>query len=583
MKLEHITKSYAAPVIRDLSYDFRPGKLYVIKGVSGCGKSTLLNILAGLETNYSGRLERIERPGYIFQNSLLLAKLTVRENLQMISDDPAVIEALAGQLGIAPLLDKCPDQLSGGERQRAAIARALLRDPRLLLADEPTASLDSGNSAAIAALLASLRREDRILIVATHESCFDAYADEILHLRYGVIDRVEHPRAQAVAAMQLPGARGRRQWSALRYAWRRNPGLLRPGKLLPLVGAFLLVLLVSTLQMNFSGEYLRYLQSRHPMDLILMSPGQLNAFEEKDRLTVYEPYTATDGELTARYLPSENASVFRIPGMLQAGRFPEDDREILVTADFGPDSVGTAITFLGESYTITGVVGDLRDQERFANMRVDPYYADLSGVRDLFIPYEALKKIAKPMDTNSLVCVYPGLAEDGQFLEQVRNALQPDFLIQAPEGVHLDLPEPNRFYHDLKLAQWDMDDVADTFVVVLLSCFATACIFMVSIVQTELFHRRRELGYLQIFGLRRGRIGRMVLWEYAITVGAALGAALLAFGLLYLLYRLVFGAWLVVELPFVALVLTVLTAAYLLTAAVSAGRALRKPILALIT
>jgi putative ABC transport system ATP-binding protein/lipoprotein-releasing system ATP-binding protein len=194
LTLSHLNKSFAKPVLRDLSYTFESGRLYVIKGISGCGKTTLLNILGGIDAEYEGEV-RQEKPlicGYVLQKSLLLTGLTARDNLLLIRNDPVRAERLAAEFGVSSLLDKYPSELSGGERQRVSVVRALLNEPQLILADEPTASLDGENSAKIAAMLAGLRRSDRIIVVATHENCFDELADVILRVDYGV-------RAEAAA------------------------------------------------------------------------------------------------------------------------------------------------------------------------------------------------------------------------------------------------------------------------------------------------------------------------------------------------------------------------------------------------
>lgn len=147
--LENIEKSYDRPVLKSINYSFETGKIYVIKGVSGCGKTTLFNIIGGLEKDYSGKVSKIlnadekdssaEIIGYIFQYSLLLSNITIKDNLLLIKNDEGLINNLCESVGIAHLLEKFPEHLSGGERQRVAIVRALLLEPQILLADEPTA------------------------------------------------------------------------------------------------------------------------------------------------------------------------------------------------------------------------------------------------------------------------------------------------------------------------------------------------------------------------------------------------------------------------------------------------------------
>jgi putative ABC transport system ATP-binding protein len=180
----------------------RPGELVVLRGQSGCGKSTLLDLLAlalkpdGAETfsfhpehrgpadliqlwerrdlNGLGRL-RGAHIGYVLQTGGLLSFLTARENIalscRLLGRDPAgLVERLAERLGIAAQLDKSPGQLSVGERQRVAIARALAHRPSVLLADEPTASVDPVNAAAILELLLELVRQAGVTaVIASHD------------------------------------------------------------------------------------------------------------------------------------------------------------------------------------------------------------------------------------------------------------------------------------------------------------------------------------------------------------------------------------------------------------------------------
>ncbi|MFP4309041.1 MAG: ABC transporter ATP-binding protein [Desulfococcaceae bacterium] len=189
----------------------RPGEMVVLKGRSGSGKSTLLALLAGLDSPTAGALTvggvnlsaasdrrltryRRETVGMVFQSFNLLPTLSVLENVKL----PALLagesadrvesraRGLLDDLGMADRLSHHPDQLSGGEMQRTAIARALINDPALILADEPTGNLDSRNGEAVMALLADLNRErGRTLLVATHGDQADPYAGRRLNLADG--------------------------------------------------------------------------------------------------------------------------------------------------------------------------------------------------------------------------------------------------------------------------------------------------------------------------------------------------------------------------------------------------------------
>ena len=189
------------------------GALVVLKGVSGSGKSTLLSLLAGLDRPSAGRLEvagrnlaeagegdltrfRREVVGMVFQNFNLLPTLNVLDNVclpALLADRPRVgflqrAEELLAWLGMGHRRRHFPAQLSGGEMQRTAIARALINDPEIILADEPTGNLDSRNGRAVVALLADLNRQlQRTVIVATHSTIADRVATREICLADGAI------------------------------------------------------------------------------------------------------------------------------------------------------------------------------------------------------------------------------------------------------------------------------------------------------------------------------------------------------------------------------------------------------------
>jgi len=200
-------------VLRGLDFELAPGEVAAVVGPSGSGKSTLLHLLGGLERADAGEIEiggqRVDRLdaaqlaamrnrtiGYVFQFHQLLADFTARENVALpgrIGDRPATAlreraEALLDEVGLGELMDRFPGQLSGGEQQRVAICRALLLEPPLVLADEPTGSLDPASGSVVFDLLLDLqRRHGTTALIVTHNPDLARRCARILTLEGGVI------------------------------------------------------------------------------------------------------------------------------------------------------------------------------------------------------------------------------------------------------------------------------------------------------------------------------------------------------------------------------------------------------------
>jgi predicted ABC-type transport system involved in lysophospholipase L1 biosynthesis ATPase subunit len=195
-------------VLRGAHLSVTAGESVAITGESGCGKSTLLHLLAGLDTPDSGTVTWAGSPdigtvrraaflGIVFQSFYLIPELNTLENTLMaarILHAPGAAERtrareLLARVGLGERTHHLPAQLSGGERQRAAIARALMNSPRLLLADEPTGNLDERTGDAVVELLLSLGRETvTALVLVTHNAAHAAKADRRLTLRDGLLD-----------------------------------------------------------------------------------------------------------------------------------------------------------------------------------------------------------------------------------------------------------------------------------------------------------------------------------------------------------------------------------------------------------
>ncbi len=199
--------------LRSVSLTFEPGSFTSVEGPSGCGKTTLLNLLGLLDAPTAGEVRwdgtpvgsrsdrersrlRLERVGFIFQRFYLLPTLTAGENVELPlrsrgvrrADRRARAAALLAEVGLNGRTRAFPHQLSGGEEQRVAIARALANEPGLLLADEPTGELDSGNAGVVLDLLARLRKEHgATLVLVTHNPAVAARAERHLTLRDGEV------------------------------------------------------------------------------------------------------------------------------------------------------------------------------------------------------------------------------------------------------------------------------------------------------------------------------------------------------------------------------------------------------------
>ncbi|MFH5804366.1 ABC transporter ATP-binding protein [Alienimonas sp. DA493] len=234
LRVERLTKRFrqggrAVEALADVSLSVAPGEFVAVMGASGSGKSTLLHLAAGLTPPDGGRVFvegeelsamreprltrfRRRRIGLVFQAFNLVPTLTALDNvrLPLWTDDARAAgrraAALLIEMGLADRVDHRPDALSGGEQQRVAIARALVTNPALVLADEPTGSLDSVTGQSICRLLHDLSRtQGRAIVVVTHEPAVACWADRVVILRDGAV-RAELTRADYDAVQGLATA-----------------------------------------------------------------------------------------------------------------------------------------------------------------------------------------------------------------------------------------------------------------------------------------------------------------------------------------------------------------------------------------
>lgn len=231
LEVRNLKKSYGqgesrSLVLKGISTKIEQGRMCVILGPSGSGKSTLLNIIGGLEEADSGDIQvfgaqlngmkpqelleyRRKSLGFVFQFYNLIPNLTVQENIQVcqyLSREPLDTEELIQRLGLAEHRDKMPAQLSGGQQQRCAIARALVKNPKLLLCDEPTGALDSVTSREILALLEAVNETyGTTMLIVTHNTAIKDMVHQVIKIRDGQIieDCINQKRVPAAELEEL--------------------------------------------------------------------------------------------------------------------------------------------------------------------------------------------------------------------------------------------------------------------------------------------------------------------------------------------------------------------------------------------
>ena len=228
LEITNLKKSYGenesyTQVLKGISTGVGKGEMCVIQGASGSGKSTLLNCIGGLDYAESGSIKvagkeivglsqselssyRRENLGFIFQFYNLVSNLTVRENIEVckfLTDQPLDMDELLAILGLAEHQNKYPAQLSGGQQQRCAIARALIKNPRILLCDEPTGALDSKTAKEILILMEKINQSyGTTMLIVTHNDVIKNMVHKVILIKDGQINK-DYENEKRISAKDL--------------------------------------------------------------------------------------------------------------------------------------------------------------------------------------------------------------------------------------------------------------------------------------------------------------------------------------------------------------------------------------------
>lgn len=520
IQLKQINKQYAShQVLRDVSLTFEKGKLYVIKGASGCGKSTLLHILSCFDFAYEGeylfhgtkvtkknRKQIRKRIASMFQQSLLISSLTVKENLLFLSHDEEKIKQYAKEFEVEHLLQQYPSKLSGGERQKISIIRTLLFDGECIIADEPTASLDLKKSKEIAQLFATMKNENKIIIVATHEDVFDAFADEILEMKEGSIQQNHHNNEQIEENIIKHKPKKKHSFLKMDYCYAKNRRKKRKNKTSILIVAVMtLLFVVSSYFFNAQKAYTEQIFETYPYQLSKYRDSSLNGVEHKEDYHEIPLYQKQVQEFELRNYFANPYCPLHIPNALQEGSYPTKENEVVLSSAAAKllfpslssqETIHQTFELEGKSFEVSAVLtDDFTQLSKVYTGFLNCNFHQPNKQPVIFLSEEMMKQI-DATQYNEQILMYNETLSQKEIETMLKNETY---------------PSPYRY--DI---QSNLSSIQTFQQFILLGCgalFFLIYLYLSSVILMELYERKREFGFLQIFQVSKLRMIRIVYIE----------------------------------------------------------------------
>jgi len=383
--------------------------------------------------------------------------------------------------------------------------------------------------------------------------------------------------------------------NAVKYNLKRNKRNYRIIALLPYILLFVILLLASSIQNSFKKEYLRVLVDKYPTDSFDIQKDALDCFKYKNKINVYEYYVGLENDVTALYIAEKKDSVLNIEGMLQVGCFPEKENEVIVTEGYiiskmkgDEDSLnqylGTKIMFSGKEFVISGITYSLDESsenylesERFFTYFYTDVYYTYATDSTIFIPYKTIKTMYEPQNcyigdnelrTEMVRGYYRDLFDDNEMLQVLRGCFNSEVI--------------NSYDKEIHSAENTVDSVIKIFLLVLIVCFIVACVFMNSQIRVELFYRRKELGYLQIFGVSKIKIYWIVYVGYILKLVIAMILAIPIYFIIIWGYHMYTGSYIIFNIQHIIMIVACIVIFYSVTIFLGIFKFMRRSIIKLI-
>ncbi len=537
IRLVNLSKSYKENnVLGEINYEFKQGSLYLVKGISGCGKSTLLNVITGLNNEYEGdvffddinikdinNFEYRKNFAYILQKSLLIGELSILDNLKLISNDEDKIIELLKQFDLSDHIDKYPSQLSNGQRIRISVTRALLMNCDIIVADEPTSSLDKANAIMIANLLLYLKKYGKTIIVCTHDNVFDELYDYKIEM--GKNDFKSYTRNEDNEILEIEKI----EIISKKYNFFDDYKMLKNKyfnltitKIFKSCFIFIFLFLIAGYQSNFNSIVLKDFYQNYPLDVVRVSQSNIDNIEYEYIIEKY--YVKDDASNLFGISKNIEDNAFMLNGAIEYGRYPIDDNEIIVDYtfienQFNDDANENIIgkTFysakLEKEYTIVGIMeNDAQMINNFYNFDADYFLEE--NVGNIFV-----------LSSEML---------------QYKLSNTKDIQVKIPELYYQDNYEQYMLENNID-SYWQHYLNNELLSIKQISLFVNCSILMIMFllyiylfnsVTLKLFYRKSEIGYFKLMNFSYKRIMKILISTstFSNLVGVIFG---------YLLYLLI--------------------------------------------